>query len=101
MPFSFSFSSESLGSALPVWSVIPFLGLLVSMAVMPLAAPKCWHDHFGKVSALWGFLAFAPLVVLYGGQALGSFLDFQPAAAYVSCSGGIAFGLLPARQAYL
>ncbi|MDA8172733.1 MAG: sodium:proton antiporter [Nitrospiraceae bacterium] len=75
MPFSFSFSSESLGAALPVWSVIPFLGLLVSMAVMPLAAPKFWHDHFGKVSALWGFLAFAPLVVLYGGQALGSFLD--------------------------
>ncbi len=52
----------------------PFLGMLVSMAVIPLAAPGFWREHFGKVSAFWGFLTFAPLAALYGGPALESFM---------------------------
>ena len=66
-----------LGDVLPLWSIAPFLGLLLSMALMPLAAPGFWHDHFGKISAFWGVLAFAPLVALYGRGALGSFMDMM------------------------
>lgn len=40
---------------------IPFLGILLSIAVFPLLAPHFWHHHYGKVSLFWGagfFIAF-------------------------------------------
>lgn len=59
-----------LGKVLPLWSVIPFIGILLSIALFPLLAEKFWHHHFPKVSAFWA-LAFAiPFVVAYGGDAL-------------------------------
>ncbi|MGH6638241.1 MAG: sodium:proton antiporter, partial [Polaromonas sp.] len=36
----------------PLWG-LPFAGLLLSIAVMPLLAPSFWHHHYGKVSAAW------------------------------------------------
>jgi len=36
-----------------VW-VLPFAGLLLSIAVAPLLAPHFWHRHYGKIAALWG-----------------------------------------------
>jgi Na+/H+ antiporter NhaD/arsenite permease-like protein len=32
----------------PVWSALPFVGLLFSVAVMPLLAPKWWHSNWSK-----------------------------------------------------
>ncbi len=59
-----------LGKVLPIWSVIPFIGILLSIALFPLLAEKFWHHHFPKVSAFWA-LAFAiPFVIAYGGDAL-------------------------------
>lgn len=59
-----------LGKVLPIWSVIPFVGILLSIALFPLLAEKFWHHHFPKVSAFWA-LAFAiPFVIAYGGDAL-------------------------------
>lgn len=66
-----------LGAVLPLWSAAPFFGLLLSIALMPLAAPRFWHDHFGKISAFWGFLAFVPLAAIYGRPALESFLGMM------------------------
>jgi Na+/H+ antiporter NhaD/arsenite permease-like protein len=34
-----------LGSQLPLWSVLPFVALLASIAVLPLAAPRFWHAN--------------------------------------------------------
>ena len=31
----------------PVW-MVPFLGILLSIALVPLTAPNFWHHHFGK-----------------------------------------------------
>jgi len=47
---------------LPVWTVLPFVGLLLSIAVLPLAAPRFWETNRNKgmVAAL-----FAAPVVLY------------------------------------
>ena len=41
---------------LPLWTVLPFAGLLLSIAVLPLAAPHFWESHRNKgvVSALFG-----------------------------------------------
>lgn len=58
-----------LGQVLPVWSVLPFIGILLSIALFPLAAPHFWHDHFGKVAAFWA-LAFAlPFLWFHGAAA--------------------------------
>ncbi|MEW5945337.1 MAG: sodium:proton antiporter [bacterium] len=40
--------------AVPAWGVLPFVGILLSIAVIPLINPKWWHHHFPKVSFLWG-----------------------------------------------
>ncbi|NUQ35191.1 MAG: sodium:proton antiporter [Planctomycetaceae bacterium] len=47
------------GSIIPLWMVIPFLGILLSIAVMPLVIPHFWHHHFGKVSAFWAVVGAA------------------------------------------
>ena len=36
---------------------MPFAGILLSIALLPLLAPRFWHHHFGKVAAAWA-LAF-------------------------------------------
>ena len=38
--------------------LIPFLGILLSIALIPLIKPTFWHHHYGKVSAFWGILFF-------------------------------------------
>lgn len=56
----------SLGEQLPLWSAIPFAGILLSIALMPLLAPTFWHHHFGKVSAFWALLFALPFAVAFG-----------------------------------
>ncbi|NDH60682.1 MAG: sodium:proton antiporter [Alphaproteobacteria bacterium] len=46
--------------------IVPFAGILLSIAVMPLAAPSFWHHHFGKVSAGWALLVIVPFAALFG-----------------------------------
>jgi Na+/H+ antiporter NhaD/arsenite permease-like protein len=36
-----------------VYMSLPFIGLILSIALLPLAAPKFWHQHYGKVAAGW------------------------------------------------
>ena len=42
-----------LGEILSLWSTLPFVGMLLSIALFPLFAPHFWHDHFGKISVFW------------------------------------------------
>lgn len=51
-----------------IWSV-PFAGLLLSIALMPLAVPHFWHRHFGKVSLAWALAFLLPFAFLSGGGA--------------------------------
>lgn len=60
----------NLGEILPVWSGLPFVGILLSIALFPLFAPKFWHHHFGKVSLFWALLFAVPFVLAYGSPAL-------------------------------
>src|SRR5437667_3298849 len=55
-----------LGSILPVWSAIPFAGILLSIALFPLLAPVFWHHHYAKVSAAWSVVLAGPFVLGYG-----------------------------------
>lgn len=88
----------SLGETLPLWSVIPFVGILLSIAIFPLVAGHWWHHNFGKVSAFWGLLFAVPFVFVYGGEGIHEilhvyFLEYIPFIillwALFTISGGI------------
>jgi Na+/H+ antiporter NhaD/arsenite permease-like protein len=49
----------------PFWGV-PFAGLLLSIALMPLLVPSFWHHHFGKVAAAWTLAFFIPFALTFG-----------------------------------
>lgn len=62
-------ASFNLGEVLPIYSGIPFVGMLLSIALMPLFAANFWHDHFGKIAAFWALVTAVPMVSAYGGTA--------------------------------
>jgi Na+/H+ antiporter NhaD/arsenite permease-like protein len=43
---------------LPYWSVLPFVGILLSIAVIPLISAHWWERNLGKVSLFWIAVAF-------------------------------------------
>ena len=59
----------NLGEVLPLWSCLPFIGMLLSIAFMPLIAPQFWHHHFGKISAFWAALLGVPFLIAFKGTA--------------------------------
>lgn len=63
-----------LGAELPLWSVIPFVGILLSIALFPLLAGEFWHHNFGKVSAFWALVFALPFLFVYHGEALHEIL---------------------------
>ncbi len=44
-------AAEIDGTALGAWWGLPFAGMLLSIALMPLLAPRLWHHHYGKLTA--------------------------------------------------
>lgn len=58
--------SEEMGKELGVLWVIPFICMLLSIAICPLAMPHFWHHHFGKVAAFWGLAFLVPFGLNYG-----------------------------------
>jgi len=67
-------SHTGLGSILPIWSIIPFAGILLSIAIVPLVAPAFWHKNFGKVSMFWAILLAVPYIFAFKGQGFHSLL---------------------------
>ncbi|MFO0754540.1 MAG: sodium:proton antiporter [Thermodesulfovibrionales bacterium] len=88
----------SLGAALPLWSTVPFVGMLLSIALFPLVAPRFWHHYFMQVSVFWSVVIVALLLFLRGGGVVHDFLhlmlaDYLPfiilLGALYTISGGI------------
>lgn len=71
------------GSALPVWWGVPFAGLLLSIALVPLFAPIFWHHHFGKVTAGWALAFLLPFAAQFGLGAAGVGLVHALLAEYL------------------
>ncbi len=46
--------AHSLGETLPLWSVLPFVGLLLSIALIPIVCPLWWEEHYAHVSLACG-----------------------------------------------
>lgn len=56
------FNGAELGLA---WSV-PFVGMLLSIAIGPLLMPTVWHHHYGKVAVIWALGFLIPFTVFFG-----------------------------------
>ncbi|MBR0643957.1 sodium:proton antiporter [Plastoroseomonas hellenica] len=57
------------GDALSLGWALPFLGMLLSIALLPLIAGHLWHHHYGKIAAGWAALLVLPLAVAFGPEA--------------------------------
>src|SRR3990172_5508579 len=83
----------ALGLSLPLWSVLPFAGLLLAIALFPLVSPSIWVRHYGKVCLAFGlpvagyFLVRAPRELLHTVLEYVSFLVLL--ASLFTISGGI------------
>ena len=79
-----AFAADFDGSKLsPLWGV-PFAGILLSIALMPLLVPHFWHHHFGKVAAAWALAFLVPFAVVFGASAAAVSLP-APRAGAGSC----------------
>jgi Na+/H+ antiporter NhaD/arsenite permease-like protein len=58
------------GSAenLAIFWIIPFAGILLSIAAFPLVAPDFWHHNFGRISLFWATSLIVPFVIKEGFQ---------------------------------
>jgi Na+/H+ antiporter NhaD/arsenite permease-like protein len=54
------------GGNLAAWWGLPFAGILLSIALMPLLTPSFWHHHYGKVAAGWALAFLLPFAAIHG-----------------------------------
>ena len=75
--------TPEIGKLLPLWSVFPFVGMLLSIALCPILTPHFWHRHYGKVSALWALSFAVPFLYYFPETAIHEILhiflvDYTP-----------------------
>ena len=67
---------DAVSAALPVWSIIPFVGMLLSIAIFPLVKPEWWEKNMLWVALAWSAVFVIPFAVAYGpGEALYRLLE--------------------------
>lgn len=64
--------------------ILPFLGLLLSIAIGPPLFPRVWYNHYGKIAFAWSTLTLAPLAALRGIPAARDALAHALLADYLS-----------------
>ena len=86
------------GAKLPLWSVIPFIGMLLSIAIVPLINFHFWEHNYGKFSLAWIAIFSVPFLIAYKGDGWYEIvhivlLDYVPfiilLTALFTCAGGI------------
>src|SRR5579875_597083 len=45
---------------------LPFLGLLLTLAIAPVIVPRLWHRHYGKFVTVWALAFIVPDVAIEG-----------------------------------
>jgi len=59
-------SLELNGALLSAMWALPFLGMILSIAILPLVLPKFWGKHYGTVSFTWGAITLIGLAIKLG-----------------------------------
>jgi Na+/H+ antiporter NhaD/arsenite permease-like protein len=54
------------GVRLSLFWVLPFAGILSSLAIFPMVAPNFWHRKQGLIALFWGIAFLAPFAVAFG-----------------------------------
>ena len=58
------------GANLPIWSIIPFVGILLSIAIFPLVFDSHFLVHHGgKMSLAWALIFAVPYLIAFRGAA--------------------------------
>ena len=78
-----AWAAEVDGRSLSAWWALPFAGMLLSIAIMPLAIPHIWHHHFGKIAAGWALLLLVPFGITQGAGLTGGMLVHVLLAEYI------------------
>ena len=74
----------SIGALLPVWTLAPFAGMLLAIALLPLAAPHFWSHDRNRAAVAAGF-ALPVLVYLPAAHgAAGAHVLLEKGAEYLS-----------------
>ncbi|MCI2061505.1 MAG: sodium:proton antiporter [Eubacteriaceae bacterium] len=55
-----------IGKSLPIWSIIPFVGMLLSIAIVPLVKGDWWEKNELWVAIFWSLTFLVPFAVAYG-----------------------------------
>ena len=82
--------------------MLPFAGILASLAILPTLAPHFWHRNYGLVALFWGLAFLVPFAGVFGtGAAFHEFagvlvLEYIPFIALIGAlfviAGGIHIG---------
>ena len=63
------------GEILPIWSIIPFVGILLSIAIFPLVFDSHFLVHHGgKMSLAWALIFAIPYLAVFKGDAFHDIL---------------------------
>ena len=71
------------GATLSVLWAVPFIGILLSIAIWPLAGPNVWHHHFGKIAAGWSLAFLIPFALVFGAGTAAAGLVHAAVAEYI------------------
>jgi len=89
------FDAARLGLA---WA-LPFVGILLSIALMPLVALRVWHHHYGKIAFGWALACIVPLGVAFGAHTAADLtlhtllLEFLPFIVFIGTLYVVAGGI--------
>ena len=60
-----------IGATLPIYSIIPFVGMLLSIAIFPLVKAQWWEKHQLAVAIFWSLVFLVPFTIGYGIEETG------------------------------
>jgi Na+/H+ antiporter NhaD/arsenite permease-like protein len=92
-------AAELDGASLGLGWAIPFVGMLLSIALLPLVALRIWHHHYGKIAVGWAALTLLPLAAVHGSaSAIGLaahtlLLEFVPFIIFIGTLYVVAGGI--------
>ena len=66
LPIAANDGHEAVAAVLPAWSVIPFIGMLLSIAVIPLTHPHWWEKNMHVPAGIWSLVFIIPFAFAYG-----------------------------------
>ena len=56
-----------IGATLPIWSIIPFAGMLLCIAILPFTKlAEWWEHHQLHVAIFWSLVFLIPFTIAYG-----------------------------------